>query len=159
MRLYPNKSARENAARMLPRLAQELLDAGDRAIARGYAAKRLHPLRILSKRFRYSLEFFRPCFGPAMDSYLTQVKDLQQSLGELNDCYSSTAFYQRLSLNQDKSLPAVLQHREEQLLEKFRAQWRQGFQHDPWRQRLLRYLAHPLRRRKGEAHGKSSMSR
>ena len=146
MRLDPHKTARENAVLFLPRLAGEYFQAGDKAAGPGHPVKRLHPFRIQTKRFRYSLEYFRPCYGPAMDSYLAQVKGLQQSLGELNDCFSSRGYYQRLlRINepQQRRLLAALHRREGELREKFRYHWQVGFARPQLRQRLLRYLAKP----------------
>lgn len=46
---------------------------------------RYHRLRIASKRLRYTLEYFSEVLGPAAKPLITQVKLLQDHLGELQD--------------------------------------------------------------------------
>jgi CHAD domain-containing protein len=45
----------------------------------------LHALRIEAKYLRYSLEFTRHLLGPDGDQLITQLKQLQDHLGALND--------------------------------------------------------------------------
>jgi hypothetical protein len=45
----------------------------------------LHDLRIAAKRLRYTLELFRPQFGPAGDQQIERVKAIQEVLGTLHD--------------------------------------------------------------------------
>jgi CHAD domain-containing protein len=51
-----------------------------------YQIKKLHELRILAKRLRYSMELFAVCFGKEMEVMAKQVAQMQTSLGELHDC-------------------------------------------------------------------------
>lgn len=46
----------------------------------------LHEVRILAKRFRYSVEFVAPVFGPAAKEVSTSVAKLQDVLGLHQDC-------------------------------------------------------------------------
>jgi len=46
---------------------------------------RLHALRIVCKRLRYSLEFFREVLGPETKILITEVVRMQDHLGELQD--------------------------------------------------------------------------
>lgn len=46
---------------------------------------RYHRLRIASKRLRYTLEYFQDVLGPAGKPLITQIKLLQDHLGELQD--------------------------------------------------------------------------
>ncbi|MFV0438325.1 MAG: CHAD domain-containing protein [Desulfopila sp.] len=56
------------------------------AITPQTAAKTLHELRIEGKKFRYLLDFFGSLFDrQAVDSYLKQMKELQNVLGDFND--------------------------------------------------------------------------
>ncbi|OQB00856.1 MAG: CHAD domain protein [Chloroflexi bacterium ADurb.Bin222] len=52
---------------------------------------RLHRLRIASKRLRYTLEYFAEVLGPAAKTLITQVKLLQDHLGELQDAVVASA--------------------------------------------------------------------
>ncbi len=48
--------------------------------------EKLHELRIEGKKFRYLLEFYRSLFqDEAVESYLKQMKKLQNNLGDFND--------------------------------------------------------------------------
>ncbi|MEI9973986.1 MAG: CHAD domain-containing protein [Ignavibacteriota bacterium] len=46
----------------------------------------LHVIRLATKRVRYTLELFRPCYGPGLELRITSLQRLQQLLGEVNDC-------------------------------------------------------------------------
>ncbi|MBN1139808.1 MAG: CHAD domain-containing protein [Anaerolineae bacterium] len=46
---------------------------------------RLHALRIVCKRLRYALEFFREVLGPETKGLISQVVEMQDHLGELQD--------------------------------------------------------------------------
>lgn len=85
------KSAAQNAARALPALVEEVFRAG-RKVARPDAPKKpLHQFRLAVKRFRYTLELFRPCYGPALKRRLDELKAMQDFLGEINDCEMTLA--------------------------------------------------------------------
>ncbi len=149
MKLRPRKTASQNASRLLPRLAEEVLEAGEKSLADDLNAKDAHSFRILVKRFRYTLEYFRPCYGEAMDVYLGKLKALQQALGELNDCYATRRLLIDVLKAGDpptryKKLFAALNRREEDLMERFRAEWRHGWEDLTARRKFLRYLAKPL---------------
>lgn len=51
-----------------------------------YQIKKLHELRILAKRLRYSLELFALGWGKEMETMAKEVAQMQTSLGELHDC-------------------------------------------------------------------------
>lgn len=51
-----------------------------------YQIKKLHELRILAKRLRYSMELFALCFGKEIEAMAKEVAQMQTSLGELHDC-------------------------------------------------------------------------
>lgn len=149
MKLRPKKCAGENASRLLPRLAEEVFKAGDKAVAGDLTPEKAHRFRIIVKRFRYTLEYFRPCYGSATDSYLEMLKAVQQVLGELNDCRSSQELYQGLLKvgnppTRHKKLFSALEKRQADLMDKFREEWRRRFENPTMRRKFLRYLARPL---------------
>jgi CHAD domain-containing protein len=51
-----------------------------------FEIKKLHELRILAKRLRYSVELFETCLDPDLKPVAKEVALLQTSLGELHDC-------------------------------------------------------------------------
>jgi CHAD domain-containing protein len=81
--------AAANARHRLPDLVSAYFRAGREFLASRPALAQLHELRLATKRLRYTLELFRPCYGPALDRYMTDLHDLQQALGQLNDCVAS----------------------------------------------------------------------
>jgi CHAD domain-containing protein len=87
-----------------------------------------------------------------MDGYLEKVRELQSALGDLNDCCSSRTLLVGL-LNpgnppaRHRKLFAALDRLEQDRLEKYRGYWGQTLANPEYRERFLRYLAHPPRER------------
>ena len=80
------RSAEENASRKLPLLAREYLRAGRSLFAAKPTADAFHKFRLETKRFRYTLELFQPCYGPGLEERLKLLRNIQDLLGEINDC-------------------------------------------------------------------------
>ncbi|MDQ3917117.1 MAG: CHAD domain-containing protein, partial [Acidobacteriota bacterium] len=55
-------------------------------IYRPLKSRRLHKLRIASKRLRYALELFAACRGEALRELAHELARFQTALGELHDC-------------------------------------------------------------------------
>ena len=152
MKFRPKRRARENAARLVPKLARDFFQAGDASVEDDLKGEEVHRFRIRAKRFRYVLEYFRPCYGVALDAYLEGVKQLQAVLGDLNDCCSTRVMLAELLNPGDpparhKKLFAALERREKDLLEQYQTYWREAMENDEYRQKFLRYLTHPPRER------------
>ncbi len=77
-------TAAKNAADLLPGLIDEFFLAGRRA-AGGADLRSLHRFRVRVKRFRYTLELFRPCYGPVFDARLGSLRGIQECLGRISD--------------------------------------------------------------------------
>lgn len=76
-----------NAARALPQWAAQFFAAGRQACSSDLlSAGTLHRLRLAGKRFRYSLELFRDCYGPELEARLASLKTIQNCLGQISDC-------------------------------------------------------------------------
>jgi hypothetical protein len=80
----PGRSAAENARELLPSIIGGFFAAGRKA-ARGAALPALHRFRLRVKRFRYTLELFRPCYGPTLDQKLKSLRGIQDCLGKMSD--------------------------------------------------------------------------
>lgn len=147
MKLRLNKPARENATRLLPRLATEFLNAMDRAVDGEIDDEQTHRLRILAKRFRYSMEYFRPCYGETMDGYLNDIRNLQRAMGKMTDASATREllrdFLPARSRRGYKKLLEALNKQEDEMLAGVRAQWRDQFGKSLTRKRFLRYLGRP----------------
>jgi CHAD domain-containing protein len=66
------------------RLAK-LLDQGV-ALYQPNNVRQLHRLRIATKRLRYALELYAPCWQANLSDTAKEVASLQKALGELHDC-------------------------------------------------------------------------
>lgn len=75
-----------NAARALPQWAAQFFAAGRQACSGDLSPGTLHRLRLAGKRFRYSLELFRDCYGPELEARLASLKAIQNCLGQISDC-------------------------------------------------------------------------
>src|SRR5258707_9546452 len=118
MKLKSSRSAAENAAILLPRLAEKYFKAGHKAADDKRSAKQLHGFRLITKQFRYSLELFCPIYGPSMDRRLAALRGLQRVLGKLSDYHSARAL-----LGSDKSLDAKIERAMKNQLKEFHKQW------------------------------------
>ena len=85
-------AAAANARRELPRLVAAYFARVRELLADNPPPAKLHAIRLETKRMRYTLELFRPCYGPGMDTRLAALRHIQQLLGEVNDC-STTERY------------------------------------------------------------------
>jgi CHAD domain-containing protein len=75
----------ENARTILPNLVTDYFSLGRELLASDPAPAELHALRLASKKLRYTLELFKPCYGPGLRQRIDALKSLQQMLGEIND--------------------------------------------------------------------------
>ena len=85
-----HKSIAENASEKLPEMARGFFEAGG-SLGPDASFKALHRFRLLTKRFRYTLELFRPCYGSGLEQRIEALRRLQQYLGEINDCATTQA--------------------------------------------------------------------
>ncbi len=74
-----------NARKHLPELVADYFTRGRELLAGNPKPEQLHALRLATKRLRYTLELFRPCYGPGLGARLAALRELQQLLGEVND--------------------------------------------------------------------------
>src|SRR5438105_2483389 len=121
-------SAGENARAQLPAVAGAYFQAGRKLLAGSPAAADLHGFRLKTKRLRYTLELFRPCYNSTFDQRLDALRDIQTLLGDINDCTAA----QRIAAS---ALPAksqnlvkferFLQARCNRLTAAFRKHWKE----------------------------------
>lgn len=135
MKLKPSESAAENARTVLPKMARKYFEAGREAIAGKRLPEELHGFRLKTKRFRYTLELFRPLYGPNLDRYLKALRELQGALGKVSD-------YQAIErvLSSDRELKKQIEHALKGKLKDFRQGWR-IFDSDGQLKRWRTYLA------------------
>jgi CHAD domain-containing protein len=132
-----NQSASKNAARKLPELAGLYFKAG-RRLADGRASlEALHQFRLETKRFRYTLELFRTCYGKGLDERLASLRKIQDLLGEINDCVTTQSLLGR----KQQSVAQYLQRRITRKRRELTRYWHSSFDATGQERRWSDYLA------------------
>ena len=93
-------------------------------LADDHAPPKLHRLRLASKRVRYTLELFRPCYPPEFEDRLDALKKLQDWLGEVNDAVASDRLL-RDALKRQPKVRKFLEDRAADQAAKFIRQWKE----------------------------------
>ena len=119
MKWNPSGTAAESAKAAFPKVAQKYFKAGRKAASGKRSAKQLHRFRIATKEFRYSLELFRPIYGPSLERHIDALRELQSILGKLNDDHTLKPFFKG-----DKPLRAKLDESMEKHLSQFHDRWK-----------------------------------
>jgi CHAD domain-containing protein len=135
MKLKPSHTVAENAREVLPKLARKYFEAGRDIVSAKTPPDELHGFRLETKRFRYTLELFRPVYGPQLDRYLNALKSLQGALGKVSDHQA----IQRV-LSGDEELKAQAQQALKRKLKDLRHEWR-AFDSEGTLKRWRTYLA------------------
>jgi CHAD domain-containing protein len=139
------RSAEENASRKLPPLAREYFRAGRELFAIKPTVGAFHKFRLETKRFRYTLELFRPCYGPGLEARLKLLRKIQDLLGEINDCATT----QKLLGAHPDRISNFLERRMALKARALRMWWRQTFDgagHEIWWTNYLARFARKPRR-------------
>jgi CHAD domain-containing protein len=130
VRWAAKKNAAQNAARILPGMVEEIFRDG-RKVARSNAPKKpLHQFRLAVKRFRYTVELFRPCYGPALKRRLEALKAMQDYLGDVSDSEATLAMLQTAALKDLEGAGALRDFAVDRLQVKrnaFATHWRETF--------------------------------
>lgn len=111
----------EMARGLLADRAGQFFERGWKAIERATSARALHRFRIAAKKFRYTLELFQPCYGPRFEAYVSQIRKVQNLLGEINDCEATRAILVRH--HAAEQLLAGLERREAAKVRQFHRYW------------------------------------
>lgn len=78
-------SFRELGVLVIKERVADFIDASP-CLYHPYKINKLHKLRILAKRLRYSMELFARCGDKEMEAMAKAVAEMQTALGELHDC-------------------------------------------------------------------------
>jgi CHAD domain-containing protein len=119
MKLNPAHSVDANARAVLPKMARKYFEAGRAVIGEKKDPDHLHVFRLKTKRFRYTLELFRPVYGPQLDRYLNSLKSLQSALGKVSDHEA----IQRV-LGADGALDPLIREELKKKVKDLRHEWR-----------------------------------
>jgi CHAD domain-containing protein len=143
-----NSGPADNARHHLPALVADYFARVRETIGGQASASEMHALRLLTKRLRYTLELFRPCYGPGLRVRLAALRQLQQCLGEMNDCAAAArmlAGYVKKNSIQQRQLDQFLAQRGFERAAEFRRIWTQEFDAPGKQQWWIRYLARHVR--------------
>jgi len=141
------RSAAENARRELPATVSSYFSYVREELAKDPAPARLHRLRLATKRLRYTLELFQPCYGPGLEARLAVLRKVQQRLGDLNDCVAAWGLLSKTMSHSPQRARAgkFLRERAEKQAKDFREEWRHLFQAPGQEEWWTGYLARSAR--------------
>ena len=134
MKLKLTQSVAANAREVLPKMARKYFEAGRAVLSEKKAPDELHAFRLKTKRFRYTLELFRPVYGPQLDRYLNALRTVQSALGKVSDQQA----IQRV-LGGDRALDAQINEALKKKVKGLRHEWR-AFDSDGTLKRWRAYL-------------------
>jgi CHAD domain-containing protein len=139
------KGAEENASQKLPPLARAYIGAGRALFAAKPTTGVFHKFRLETKRFRYTLELFQPCYGPGLEERLKLLRNIQDLLGAINDCGTT----QKLLGDRPVRISKFLERRMALKTRALRLCWQQAFdgagQEIWWTNYLARFARKPRR--------------
>jgi CHAD domain-containing protein len=118
--------AATNAQKFLPALAAAYFTQGRELVAQNPAPPELHALRLATKSLRYTLELFRPCYGPGLKDRLDALRHLQEVLGEINDTAAAARLLGGLAHRKSPEAQrgkTFLEERRAAKTEEFRKRW------------------------------------
>jgi len=115
-----------NARRELPRLIAAYFSQVRKVLAEDGSPRKLHRLRLASKRLRYTLELFRPCYPAGLEERLDALRKLQDSLGEVNDAVASARLL-RGALKRQPKVRKFLDDRAAEQAAEFARYWKETF--------------------------------
>ena len=143
-----HRGAAVNARRVLPVLAADYFAEVRHFLTEPREPAELHRMRLASKRLRYTLELFRPCYGPGLEQRLDALGKLQDLLGGVNDAVASAEL---LGKSVDRKARRFLRERAVEKAAEFRKHWKENFDADgreKWWTDYLKQNARPPARPK-----------
>lgn len=149
----PSQPAIESARQVLPKLAADFFREGRAVVGSSPSAEDLHKLRLTVKRFRYTLELFRSCYGDGLTQRLEALKAMQDHLGAMNDCETTTTLVESMASETEGGEVFVryLAARGEQERKSFLRHWTRTFDAPGQQSWWVDYLGRPESRSTGRA--------
>jgi CHAD domain-containing protein len=136
-----------NARRELPRMISAYFSGVREFLADDHPPRKLHRLRLASKRVRYILELFRPCYRAGFEDRLDALKKLQDRLGEVNDAVASARLLHD-ALKRQPKVREFLEDRAAHEAAKFIEQWKETFDAPGREAWWTEFLSHPVTARR-----------
>ncbi len=117
--------AAQNGRHMLPEMARDFFEQGDKAAGAGGPARELHRFRLTSKKFRYTLELFTALDAASVNSKLEAIRRGQTLLGDINDLETVRDMLDQYEGSE--IVTAWLKKRQRKRLQEFREYWSTTF--------------------------------
>jgi CHAD domain-containing protein len=140
MKWSPDLPVEQNARERLPRVLEKFYAAG-REVYEHEDPATLHRFRLEGKRVRYTLELFRPVYGPGLEKLLKALRKAQTALGDINDCATARLIVTHPEFQQ------WVEDRQLKLREEFRTYWLDEFDKPGQELLWVHYLKTYARRR------------
>jgi CHAD domain-containing protein len=114
-----------NARAKLPPMVTRYFALVRELLAKDPSPPELHRLRLATKRLRYTLELFRPCYGPGLETRIEELRELQQLLGEVNDSAATKSLLAKAMRKspQRARVEKFLESRADKKAKEFRQHW------------------------------------
>jgi CHAD domain-containing protein len=139
----PRAGVAANTRRELPLLVNAYFSTVREFLAKGPPPRKLHRLRLASKRLRYTLELFRPCYPAELEERLGALKTLQDYLGEVNDAVASARLL-RDALRGQPKVRKFLDARAAEQAAQFVRHWKETFDAPGQESWWTDFLKHPV---------------
>jgi CHAD domain-containing protein len=119
----------DNARSALPPMVSRFFNKVREFLANDHSPAELHQLRLATKRLRYALELFRPCYGPGLETRMAELHELQQLLGDVNDSATASQMLAKAMREspQRTRVAKFLEERSAAKAQKFRKHWIEVF--------------------------------
>jgi len=141
-----DSSAAANVRTRLPGWARAYFLEGRKLACAVTTPAAMHRFRLDTKAFRYTLELFRPCYGPGLELRLAAMRKIQDFLGAISD-YATTKGLISSRLPEDSPdrlrLERYLDGRSRRKAAEFRRYWQTTFDRPGEERRWLNYLSRP----------------
>ncbi len=140
------KSVARNAREYLPALAREFFASGRKAAQPSTSHRAMHGFRLEIKRFRYTLELFRDCYGPGIEERIEALQQLQHLLGAISDCWATDKLLAKredLSKADLQLLRKKLERLARGRVASFQSQWAKDFAAERNERAWVAYLSKP----------------
>jgi CHAD domain-containing protein len=103
-------------------MMEKFFRVGREAARPGSTHRRIHRLRLETKRVRYTLELFKSVYGEKVKQILEPLKRLQDQLGAINDCATTLEM-----VRHNKDAAEAVQELADKREAEFREYWRKHF--------------------------------
>ena len=137
---------RVNAQTRLPELTRAWITEGHELAGGALVPAAMHRFRLHTKSLRYTLELFRPCYGPGLDRRLAVLRQIQNLLGAINDFQTIrdlVASHLPEEAPERNRIEALLTNRSKRKWAEFRSSWKRTFARSDAQRLWLQYLARP----------------